>query len=230
MTNGRSRFCTDEEVPGRILSVLRDARKYAILVTPYLGLWPHAEDAIVVAVKNRVDVKVILRADPQVLNSEDVQWLLLNKVKVATVEGLHAKIYLNEAAVVVSSMNLTRASTQASLDFALTLHDDADTEAVREYVTRTVVALAQPVTAGKVVMNEVRKMFNHAGKSDRGHCVRCGTDIDLDPSRPLCPDCYDVWAAYKNPEYAEKVCHSCGRSATTSYAKPLCSTCYRSLR
>src|SRR3970040_59788 len=134
MNDGRSLFVTDEEVPGRILSVVRDARKYAVLVTPYLGLWPHAEDAITVAVKNRVDVKVILRADPQVLNSDDVQWLLLNKVKVATVEGLHAKIYLNETSVVVSSMNLTRGSTTASLDFALTLHADADTGAVREYV------------------------------------------------------------------------------------------------
>jgi sugar-specific transcriptional regulator TrmB len=85
MTDGQPRFATDEDVPGRILSVLRDARKHAILVSPYLGLWGHLEDAITIAVRNGVEVTVVLRDEPDVVNSKDVGWLLDNGVKVGVV-------------------------------------------------------------------------------------------------------------------------------------------------
>jgi hypothetical protein len=226
MNEGQPRFATDEDVPGRILSVLRDARKNATLVSPYLGLWGHLEDAITIAVRNGVEVTVVLRDEPDVVNSKDVGWLLDNGVKVGVVEDLHAKVYLNESTVVLSSMNLTRGSTQKSLDFAVVLQPSPLAEAAREYVNRTVLPLAEEVRpAGKV-----SKFFARVADAIRGYCIRCGTAITKNPDKPLCDDCYDVWAEYGNPDYQEKVCHSCGQPAPTSYAKPLCAGCYRSAR
>jgi len=224
--NGQPRFATDEDVPGRILSVLRDARKYAILVSPYLGLWGHLEDAITIAVRNGVDVTVVLRNEPEVVNSKDVDWLLDNGVKVDVVEDLHAKVYINESTVVLSSMNLTRGSTQKSLDFAIVLQPSPLAEAAREYVDRTIMPLADEVRpAGKVT-----KFINRIADAIRGCCIRCARPIPKNADKPLCDDCYDKWARYGNADFQEKVCHSCGQTASTSYAKPLCATCYRASR
>ncbi|MBI4305853.1 MAG: hypothetical protein HY678_05990, partial [Chloroflexi bacterium] len=216
MNDGQPRFATDEDVPGRILSVLRDARKYVILVSPYLGLWGHAQDAIQIAVRNRVGVTVVLRKEPEVLNSEDVGWLLDNGVKVAAVEDLHAKIYLNESSVVLSSMNLTRGSTQKSLDFAVVLQQSELGESVREYVNRTVLPLADEVKAA----GKVTQFFARIADAVRGYCIRCGRAIPKNNDKPMCDECYEVWAGYKKRDYVEKTCHSCGQAAAISYAKP----------
>ena len=64
-------------------------------------------------------------------------------------------------------------------------------------------------------------------ESDEGHCIRCGDDIDFDPGKPLCRDCYGVWKRYGDPDYKEDYCHSCGDESDTSVAKPLCYDCYR---
>jgi phosphatidylserine/phosphatidylglycerophosphate/cardiolipin synthase-like enzyme len=208
MNDKRALFVTDEDVPGRILRVIRDARKYIVLVTPYLDLWDRAEQAIKVAVRN------------------GVAWLIDNGVRVLAVDDLHAKIYMNEESVVLSSMNLTHGSTTKSLDFAVVLQDEDLSKEVRDYVSRTVGALADEVK-GK---GKVTKFFNRIADAIRGHCIRCGRAITKNPDRPLCDDCYDVWAEYENSDFQEKVCHSCGEPAPTSYAKPLCAGCYRSAR
>ena len=56
------------------------------------------------------------------------------------------------------------------------------------------------------------------------YCIRCG-DAAVE-SKPLCGTCYTKWSVYKNPEYVEKHCHSCGERARTSMDKPLCKACY----
>jgi hypothetical protein len=45
--------------------------------------------------------------------------------------------------------------------------------------------------------------------------------------KPLCGDCYKVWAEYMNTDYREQYCHRCGEEAKITVAKPLCRPCYR---
>ncbi len=65
--------------------------------------------------------------------------------------------------------------------------------------------------------------------NDKGFCIRCGTEIDYDPGRPLCHACFQRWHMYGDPDYKEKRCHSCGKESKTSMNKPLCYDCYREL-
>ena len=44
---------------------------------------------------------------------------------------------------------------------------------------------------------------------------------------PLCADCFRQWAKFQDKDYAEKYCHSCGKSAKTTFAKPLCMACWK---
>ena len=60
----------------------------------------------------------------------------------------------------------------------------------------------------------------------RGHCIRCGDEIALNPDKPLCASCFKIWAKYEDADYAEEHCHHCGRNTATSVRKPLCRKCY----
>jgi hypothetical protein len=59
-----------------------------------------------------------------------------------------------------------------------------------------------------------------------GVCIRCATPIPYNPRAPYCPRCYDVWAAYRNWEYAETTCHRCGTPTLSTRRRPLCSDCF----
>lgn len=63
--------------------------------------------------------------------------------------------------------------------------------------------------------------------SRAGTCIRCGTSIEHNLSKPLCGSCYSTWAVWKNGDYSENFCHTCGEPASTSYNKPECWSCYR---
>lgn len=61
-----------------------------------------------------------------------------------------------------------------------------------------------------------------------GFCLRCGTKINHDVNKPFCPNCYQQWAIYGNPDYSENHCHTCGKRHKTSFAKPECRNCFNS--
>ena len=219
----------DEAVPALVVSTIRDATKYAVVVSPYIDLWAHAKDAIRLATNRGVEVIVVVRADPQVLKSEDLIWLTEAGVKVLAADRLHAKIYFNESTVVVSSMNLTEFSTKNSLEVALVVNGTRAADALREYVSGTLIRLAKPVGGQAAKANRRRsERPSPRSKGPRtGVCIRCKEDTDFDPTRPLCRKCYEVWVQFSNSDYVENHCHSCGRATDATYSRPQCHSCFR---
>ena len=62
-----------------------------------------------------------------------------------------------------------------------------------------------------------------------GYCIRCRAELEaerVDAGNVLCGKCYRQWARYKNPDYVEKYCTTCGREWETSYSRPQCDDCY----
>lgn len=124
----------DEEVTTAVLGIVRDAKRYAVVVTPYLKLWTHAKQALELALQRGTEVTFVIRQEVDVVTgaADDVNWLLGNGVKILTVPYLHAKIYLNESATIVSSMNIHRSSSENNLEFALRLRDGNDQKQIRD--------------------------------------------------------------------------------------------------
>ena len=129
---------SDDGVPSCILDILRNAKKDVTLISPYLSLWGHLQDQIIAAIDRGVEVGILIRepdtGDFKPREEEEIKWLLELGVIVATAEYLHAKIYMNEKDLLVSSMNLTEFSTKNSRDIALVIHDEEDQRPIREYV------------------------------------------------------------------------------------------------
>ena len=208
----------DSEIVSQITSLIQEAQKEIMIVTPYLQLmdWGHVKRNIELAIKRGAKIKFLIRDDEKVLNQEDVDWLLDQKVVVYSVERLHAKIYMNEKSILVSSMNLNQSSANNSLEIALLVRNRDDAVLVRHYVQETLMKVAVPVDLGDTEPVE----------DDEGFCLRCRAIVLLDPVRPLCEDCYREWSRWGNEDYEEKYCHLCGEPRPTSYARPLCRSCY----
>ncbi len=221
----------DGEVASGVESVVSDADKYVVLVSPYitdLDRWRHLRDALHLAREKGVKITVILRDEDLWKKKDDISWLGDQGIKILAVQGLHAKIYLNEHYVVVSSMNLTESSTTNSLEFALTVQDATVAGSVREYVEKKLKRLARKVELSDLSHESAPMTAQQGPRASTGACIRCGRSVPLDPSRPLCDNCYNSWAEWKKEDYPEKYCHACGNAAQVSYARPLCRSCYRS--
>jgi hypothetical protein len=211
---GASIFLDDEVLP-QILQVVRNASQ---LVTPYVRLWGHLQNAMDEAVNRGVAISFVVRAGER-NQSEELEWLREHDVTVYEVAHLHAKIYLNERTVLISSMNITEKSTTNSHDFAMKVQSEDDTKKLRDYVARLTgkVNASRPARSARQEIREV------------GICIRDGSKMDFDAARPLCAKCYLEWVKYKNEDYVEKYCHSCGKLTKTTYARPLCLACYKKL-
>ena len=77
--------------------------------------------------------------------------------------------------------------------------------------------------------NKVDKNYVSAKKAEHGFCIRCKENLDLNIEHPLCKKCYGEWSKYKNIDYKEKYCHSCGKPHETSISKPVCYNCFKEI-
>ena len=66
-----------------------------------------------------------------------------------------------------------------------------------------------------------------AGTPKNGFCIRCGDTVPANPDRPYCERCFKIWNRFKNDDFEEKHCHTCGKEHKATMVKPLCLTCYR---
>lgn len=186
---------------------------------------------------------------------EAIDWYRQNQVEVVGVRDLHAKFYINETTAVVTSMNLLRSSWSGSLELGLVVSGEHHSQLVT-YLNETIWPWADSSNATSTEVRETSARETPPGRrpspkaqsnksegffetifrevkevlvSGGGFCLRCRaplTAADLDSGKVLCPRDYREWAKYKNAEFVEKYCTTCGREAKTSYARPQCRTCY----
>lgn len=251
-----SKVFKDDTVATAVLDVIRTARNHVILVSPYNKFWDHLRDEIRLAVQRGVRVTAVYRDGE---DTADMEWLGTVGATVYAVDKLHAKIFLNESLLLLTSMNLHESSSKNSHEIALRIDDGETNREIRDYVQNRLMRLGhkvhpKPLNTEKaapvreVAGNEQPKPFTH--KPDLrapqtlmrkvlgaltqavtpGRCIRCEQPIVYNPDRPLCDDCFKVWNRYQDPDYAEACCHRCGRKSETSYAKPLCRACYQAVK
>ena len=136
---------TDDQITTRVLDILRNAKKHVTLVSPYNKFWMHLSNEIQAAVERGVRVDFIYRNDER---NEAIEWLGGLGVKVHAVEYLHAKIYLNESSVIVTSMNLLESSSKNSMEICISINDEKAQNDVRGYV-KTLLQIAQRADEGE---------------------------------------------------------------------------------
>ncbi len=254
MPPASSRIFTDGAVSSAVLDLIREAKEYVVIVSPYNRFWGHLKDDLHLAIQQRkVRVVAFYRSGEDV---GDIPWLVNEGATAYAVPYLHAKLYLSESSVLLTSMNLTRG--EYSLEVGVQVDEPGATE-LRNYAKQRLMGLGtkfDPATAAAQTPpirehREPREPSRESPTRDRvirtrdsvmgkikgtittiranvvgGKCVRCNAPISFNTARPLCEEHFKEWDRFKNPNYVERYCHKCGRDWQTTFAKPLCIHCF----
>jgi len=240
-----AKFSTTNGVSAALDELVKNARKQLFLISPYLQISKNLRSLMKEADRQPlIDIKVICRKDSN-WSPDDISFLQdLENAKIKSIEGLHAKIYLNESTAIITSMNLYLHSQQNNKEVGLifdAIEDKVMYDQIFQEVTRLIedadkiqykvtLEKEQPATA-KPETSKEKASVKTLPKSDKniGYCIRCRTQMPLNPDKPLCSKCYPIWAKYSDVAYPEKFCHVCGKESKQSVEKPVCYTCYKKL-
>lgn len=243
---------TTKEILVALDNIIKKAEKYICIFTYNIKIDPNYLVRLRNAAKRDVKITVVFGVD----NGDDKILQELQSMPNCTVyfkEYLHAKFYYNEKELLVGSMNLSEASAKNNFELAVLFQGDEYLnvikkvkEEAKEIISDSLLwqdrnktkqkSNAKPAPNQKTQVRPLPekksklKLFSFLNASDdTGCCIRCGDEIDHDPYKPLCTDCYYEWAEWENEYYIENYCHSCGKEKNDiSFAKPECRSCYNS--
>ncbi len=179
-------------------------------------------------------------------DSATLRDLRARRLDVKEVENLHAKVYLGASRAIVTSMNLVDYSFNNSIEVGLVVHEPAQLARLHEFIQTQVERNAEaiggaerrpaearegprraPAPMGDPVKTLLGVAANMLGVGDDGFCIRCGSSIPFDRSKPYCKKDFAVWAKHENDDYEDERCHGCGKPHAATMRKPLCRPCYR---
>lgn len=236
-------FLSTNGASNAIELLVKNSKQRLYLISPYLQINPLLR-SLLQQLDNKIstiDIRIVSRTDK--INADDMNFLNnLKNVKIFALDNLHAKCYLNEDTAIITSLNLYQFSQQTNVEMGIKIDKSRDPEVYEAIYDQVETILSESKTyqinvVEKIKSEPVKKEAikpreNHKTpqtSTNEGYCIRCGNKMPANPSRPLCSNCYPIWAKYSDPDYPEKFCHICGKESKQSYAKPVCYSCYKKI-
>lgn len=246
-----AKFLATRKISSEIEDLIKGAENTLYLISPYLKLSNDFKELLKLRNDNKKFTTIIF--GKQELNPEEMKFLQsLRLVYLKYYQTLHAKCYLNDDRMIITSMNFYEYSMQHNKEMGILIDrsDPADekiyTEALSEIkliensnsckdfdftpiVEKPLSKERTPSTFYSKKQSTVtsKKQPTNYNKKQSGFCIRCKAPLNLNPMVPFCRDCFSSWKKFGNEEYQEKYCHICGESNKTSKLKPSCYTCYK---
>jgi len=222
-------FLTTSGVSSSLEKIVGTAQKRLVLISPYLQFPQILFERLQQADKRGVQI-VFVYGKEELKEEQQDKLKQLQNLSLYFYENLHAKCYLNESDMIITSMNLVDYSEKNNREMGILLHRSTDeklfSEAKCEVDSILYASRKRGFALKKLESAPPRARSDSRGSEETGHCIRCNAPIPSDRDKPYCPACFSTWVRYANPEFKEKHCHLCGKPAPVSMAKPLCNSCY----
>ena len=228
-------FLTTNGTSYHIEKIIIEAKTELFLVSPYLQISKTFYERLKDASNKDVIIKIIYGKD-ELKPNEKNSLAELKNVELFYFQNLHAKCYLNENKMVITSMNMYEFSEKTNREMGVLIDRNLDKELYENSFAETQSILQ---SSEKIHLNknkpqssiQPKPQLNGQNNSSyqtpsKVYCIRCVSQINYNPSKPYCADCFAVWTMYENPNFTEKVCHRCGKTQKTSLNKPLGDKCY----
>ena len=237
---GMAEFLTTTGISHKLEEIIRNAEEQLWIISPFLKINQQIKERLEDRSRSNIDIRVIYGKND--LQPEEKKWLdSMNSIQTFYRRNLHAKCYLNEKEALLTSMNLYEFSQVNNDEMGILVSKDQDhdlyhtileeskriwrfSEGSRETVA-TVNVSDDPPESPKRRMERAT-----VDKPQNGFCIRCKTTIPANPGEPYCASCFRTWNRFKNPDYKEQHCHTCGTDTETTKAKPVCLSCHRKYR
>jgi hypothetical protein len=148
-------------------------------------------------------------------------------------KNLHAKCYLNEKKMIISSMNLYEFSQQNNKEMGILIEraNEADSQVYEDawkdiesiLNNATDFAYVEAPKEGEKLRRESKSGSTSPASKLLGYCIRTGVEIPFNVERPLSNEAYKSWSKFSDPEYSEKYCHFSGEPSNgeTSFSRPI---------
>lgn len=251
-------FEADLDLLHSINQLISCTNQYLFIVSPYIDIDKDTEK--VLSDMNSDVVKTIIYRDSNGSQSKSgistksrKFFKSLPNIEFVSVKNLHAKLYINEDAALISSMNLTDSSRynfeaginvlrEEDIDLyhncfgyiMLILqsdNSDMNEERFQNIIPKFPFTLEiegkDPRINGKVIPRQEYDKLEKNCNVKHGYCIRCETTkVDFHPLSPMCNSCFTVWNKYKNKEHVENVCHRCGMETQSLINEPFCNECF----
>jgi len=229
-------FLTTNGTSYHIEKIIIEAKSKLVLVSPYLQISKTFYERLKDASNKNVAIKIIYGKD-ELKPNEKNSLAELKNIELFFFQNLHAKCYLNENKMVITSMNMYEFSEKTNREMGVLIDRNLDKELFDKAIAETLSILqsAEPITLRKserqttplIKPTKDGAIKPKYQKQIRGYCIRCETRIEYNPVKPYCPDCFAIWAQFENPIYSENVCHRCGEYEETNMIRPQDGSCYK---
>src|SRR5258705_9466937 len=113
-----AKYLRTSGISAEIENLIREARERLYIISPYLKLSDNIKELLNDKEREKVEVRIIF--GKQELNPAEMSYLeRLKYVRIFFSKNLHAKCYLNERKMIITSMNLYEFSQQNNREMGI---------------------------------------------------------------------------------------------------------------
>lgn len=215
-----------------IANVLDTAQQRVVIVCPYVDL-DEVESIgkrLHAALERGVETTLFVRDEPKQVEGalgSFADALRQQNLNYLAVKNLHAKIYLSETRMIVSSINLRESSFKHGLEIGFNVSPGPLYDRVRDFIEMKLIDGARVIFGKKPNLHatflsqntvtgrkpslktaEASRPKATAGDANqtKGHCIRCAAEIPVDILHPFCRKDEKTWAKYGDADYPESYC------------------------
>ena len=226
-----AKFLNTTGISYHLEELVKGTKEKLILISPYLRFTDRVKEHISNLNIQKKDIRIIYRENK--LQLEENNWLESQiGVRTSICKNLHAKCYLNENEVIITSMNLYEFSQQNNNEMGIhftkvndpELYNDAFAEAQRLLtISEEIRVTVKKVEAPEKKKIESRPSVKEKSVKGNGYCIRTGVEIPFNIDKPMSYEAFKSWNKYGDKNYPEKFCHFSGEEShgETSVAKPI---------
>lgn len=223
-----AKFLNTRKAVSELEDLIRNADQKLILISPYLKISRDFRELL--DFRNKKDKITTIIFGKQELNPDEMKFLQsLRFVILKYNETLHAKCYLNDSKMIITSLNLYEFSMANNKEMGVLVdkNDPTDKELFDEAIKEIdfIDGTSERFEFGNKTKDhgkdEIRKFKDPA--DGKGFCIRTGTPIPFNIEKPLSKEAYKKWNEYGDAGYPEKFCHFSGEPSNgeTSVNQPV---------
>lgn len=190
----------------KITDIIRYAKKIIVIVSPYFNIGNNLMEDLISKVKEGTEVIIIHNSTENIKSEFQKQYLRLRQsgVKFYNHPKLHAKIYLNDRDIIITSLNLLTTSIENSLESGVHINYGSKYKEVLDYID---FIKKSDLTKETVIENII----------ENGFCIVTKNEIQFNRRRPIE---YSTYLLNKNGN--GRYCHYCGKEYRTTIENPFC--------
>lgn len=226
-----AKFINTRKAVSEIEELIKNAEEKLILISPYLKLSKDFKELL--TYRNSKDKITTIIFGKQELKPDEMKFLNgLRFVILRYHEDLHAKCYINDTKMIITSLNLYEFSMannkemgvliDKNIEEDVQLYEDAYNEV--DYINETSERFeVHSQESKKTQPKKTKTASKKTNSKEIGYCIRTGVEIPFSIEKPLSYNAYKKWNDFGDRDYPEKYCHFSGEEShgETSFSHPI---------